>query len=119
STAETLPATVGELHGFELTIHCDRCGRHHRLHPAAKTPHARTLLVSLVTRLRCRATRDGEACTGQPRRLILASDDRRWVREASGVWTEDDTAYWEDADFDAHREAAARPVIAQPTARAA
>ena len=94
-----LPVSVADLDGFELVVHCDRCGRHHRLHPGIADFAPRAKLSSLLQSLLCRATRNGRLCGGRPRRLILSRDDRRWVLEAKGGWVEDDSAFWEDEDF--------------------
>lgn len=95
-----LPVSVADLDGFELVVHCDRCGRHHRLHPGIADLAPRARLSSLLQSLLCRAQRAGRLCGGRPRRLILTRDDRRWVLEPKGEWVEDDSAFWEEADFE-------------------
>jgi hypothetical protein len=56
-------------------------------------------LVTLLERQVCGARRQGRACGGLPRRLVLVRDERRWMLEASGAWTEDDSVFWEHSDF--------------------
>lgn len=101
ATIGALPRTIADLGGFELTADCDRCGRHLRLHPGPTELGLRTRLVSLLKQLTCSARRNGSACAGRPRRLILTRDDRRWCLDHSGLWSEDQGAVWEDADFEA------------------
>jgi len=108
----TLPVTVEDLAGFELMSDCDRCGRLHRVYPTPHDLHPRMRLVDLIGTLLCRARRDGRACGGRPRRLVLAYEGStipgsyhhlspQWTLDAGGDWMEDDSAYWEDADFTA------------------
>ena len=110
----TLPMSVAALADFELSADCDRCGRHLQLYPGPADFHPRTRLVSLLHRLNCRAQRNGRPCDGQPRRLILARGERRWVLDQAGTWVEDDTLFWESRDFDAMPER--RKSGAHPTA---
>jgi len=98
----TLPVRIADLDGCELTSHCDCCGRHFRLYPGHADFDPRMKLVSLLDRVTCGARRNGRACGGLPRRLVLVRDERQWVLEASGEWLEDDSQYWELADFEAH-----------------
>jgi len=106
-----LPVRMADLDGCELTVHCDCCGRHLRLHPGIADFHPNTHLSRLLERLTCTARRNGRSCGGRPRRLILLRDERQWVLDASGDWQEDESAYWEESDFEMlaeprHREAA-------------
>jgi hypothetical protein len=101
AVGNALPTRIGDLDGCELVSHCDRCGRHLRLYPGHADFDSRTKLVSLLNRLVCGATRNGRACGGQPRRLVLVRDERRWTLEASAGWIEDDSLFWEPADFEA------------------
>jgi hypothetical protein len=97
-----LPMRIGDLDRSELISHCDCCGRHFRLYPGHADFDSRTKLVSLLDRLVCGARRDGRACGGLPRRLVLVRDERRWVLDASGEWLEDESQFWEPGDFEAH-----------------
>lgn len=100
-SADSLPMRIADLDDCELLAHCDCCGRHLRLYPGHAGFDARMRLSSLFARLSCTGRRNGDACGGLPRRLVLLRNERRWVLEAStGQWTEDDYAFWEDADFD-------------------
>jgi hypothetical protein len=105
-----LPVTVEDLAGFEMMSHCDRCGRMHRVYPSGQDLHPRMRLVDLIGTLLCRTRRDGRACGGRPRRLILAHEGRlieggyhhlspQWTLDATGVWVEEGDAFWEEADF--------------------
>ncbi len=100
-----LPATVEDLAGFELHSQCDRCGRTHRVYPSPQDLHPRMRLVDLIGTLLCRARRDGRTCAGRPRRVVLRHEDTSvaysptWTLEPSGEWSEDDTQFWEAADF--------------------
>lgn len=94
-----LPMLISELAEHELHAHCDRCGRQLRLHPGPLALNPRARLSSLIGNLVCTARRGGRSCGGQPRRLELIHDDRRWVLEAGGAWVEDENVYWEAADF--------------------
>lgn len=105
-----LPVTVEDLAGFELMSHCDRCGRLHRVYPGPQDLHPRMRLVDLIGTLLCRARRDGRVCAGRPRRLVLAYEggsipgsfrhlSPQWTLDASGEWVEEDSAFWEEADF--------------------
>jgi hypothetical protein len=107
-----LPAIVEDLAGFELMSHCDRCGRMHRVYPGPQDLHPRMRLVDLIGTLLCRARRDGRVCGGRPRRLVLAHEGSalpgsyhhlspQWTLDASGEWMEEDSAFWEEADFPA------------------
>jgi hypothetical protein len=98
-----LPLLVAELGDCDLHAHCDRCGRALRLHPGPIHLAPRARLASLLDQLHCGARRNGAACGGRPRRLILTRDERRWVLEAAGGWVEDDTVFWEQSDFEAMR----------------
>jgi hypothetical protein len=102
--ADTLPVHIADLDGCELVSHCDRCGRHFRLYPGHADFDSRTRLVSLLNRLSCSARRDGSACGGLPRRLMLVRDDRQWLLDASGEWVEDESVFWENSDFEARAE---------------
>jgi hypothetical protein len=97
-----LPVCIADLDGSELIAHCDCCGRQLRLYPGPTGLDPRTRLVSLLDRLVCGARRNGRACGGLPRRLMLVLDERQWVLEASGEWIEDDSVFWEHSDFEAH-----------------
>jgi hypothetical protein len=99
-----LPTRIGDLDGCELAAHCESCGRQFRLYPGPADFDSRTKLVSLLDRLACRARRNGRACGGLPRRLVLVREERQWLLDASGEWVEDDFACWEQADFDARAE---------------
>jgi hypothetical protein len=96
----TLPSLVSDLGEGELTAHCDRCGRHLRLHPGPADLNPRARLARLLDTLRCSAQRRGSRCDGLPRRLILIREERQWVLEADGDWAEDTGTYWEQADFE-------------------
>jgi hypothetical protein len=96
-----LPLRVSELADCELLAHCDRCGRHLRLHPGPVHLRPQARLADLLDSLRCTARRQDRSCGGLPRRLILIREERQWVLEADGDWTEDTSAYWEEADFEA------------------
>ena len=109
AVGDTLPTHVADLDGCELVCHCDRCGRHFRLYPGHADFGARTRLVSLLDRLACVARRNGSACKGLPRRLVLVRDERQWHLDASGDWIEDDSAFWERSDFDSRAESGASP----------
>lgn len=100
ASRDALPTRIADLDGSTLTSHCDCCGRHFQLYPGHADFNARTKLVSLLARLVCGARRNGRACGGRPRRLMLVRDDRQWVLDASKEWAEDDSAYWEPADFE-------------------
>jgi hypothetical protein len=108
--ADILPKTVEDLAGFELMSHCDRCGRMHRVYPGPHDLHPRMRLVDLIGAVLCRARRDGRACGGRPRRLVLAREGRtvagsyhhlgdQWTLDATGSWIEDESLFWEEADF--------------------
>ena len=108
--AVSLPTTVADLTGFELMSHCDRCGRLHRVYPSPQDLHPRMRLVDLIGTLLCRARRDGRACGGRPRRLVLAYEGStvpgslrhlspQWTLDASGEWVEEDAVFWEESDF--------------------
>jgi hypothetical protein len=108
--AISLPVTVADLAGFELMSHCDRCGRLHRVYPSGQDLHPRMRLVDLIGTLLCRARRDGRACGGRPRRLVLAYEGSaipgsyhhlspQWTLDAAGEWIEEESAFWEAADF--------------------
>jgi hypothetical protein len=96
---DALPLTIGGLGEHELHVQCDRCGRLHRLYPghAAHAPGLR--LTTLLARLECTARRGGDACSGPARRLVLIREERRWVLEPGGGWVEDESSFWESADF--------------------
>jgi len=107
---ERLPVTISDLDGFELTAHCDRCGRFHRVYPGPQDLHPRMRLVDLIGTLLCRARRDGRLCGGRPRRLLLSREGSavagsyhhlspQWTLEASGAWVEDEALFWQDSDF--------------------
>jgi hypothetical protein len=96
-----LPMRIADLGDGELTAHCDRCGRHLRLYPGPSGLDPRTGLVNLLERLVCGAQRQGGACGGLPRRLILLRDELQWVLDQSGDWVEDESAFWELSDFEA------------------
>jgi hypothetical protein len=98
---DVLPMRIADLGDCELTAHCDRCGRHLRLYPGPSVLDSRTGLVSLLERLVCGAQRQGGACGGLPRRLILLRDERHWVLDESGGWVEDESVFWEPSDFEA------------------
>ncbi|MDQ7246624.1 hypothetical protein [Dongia sedimenti] len=100
----TLPMRIADLDGCELVSHCDRCGRHLRLYPGHADFDSRTRLVSLLDRLACSAQRNGRACGGLPRRLMLVRDERRWLLDAAGEWVEDQSLFWEPGDFEARAE---------------
>ena len=108
--AVPLPVTVEDLAGYELMSHCDRCGRLHRVYPSARDLRPRMRLVDLIGTLLCRARRDGRACGGRPRRLVLAREGRamegslhhlspQWTLDARGDWVEEDGLFWEESDF--------------------
>ena len=108
--AVPLPVTVEDLAGYELMSHCDRCGRLHRVYPSARDLRPRMRLVDLIGTLLCRARRDGRACGGRPRRLVLAREGRalegsfhhlspQWTLDPAGEWIEEDFALWEAGDF--------------------
>jgi hypothetical protein len=99
-----LPNVVADLDGCELVSHCDCCGRHFRLYPGHAAFGPRTRLVSLLTRLSCSGRHKGQSCGSRPRRLILVRDERQWVLDGAGVWAEDESAFWEESDFDAISE---------------
>jgi hypothetical protein len=101
---DSLPMRISDLHGCELISHCDCCGRHLRLYPGPAGFDSSTRLDSLLERLVCGARRNGRACTGLPRRLVLVRDDRQWMLEASGDWVEDESVFWEHSDFAARAE---------------
>jgi hypothetical protein len=96
-----LPIYVADLDGCELVSHCDCCGRHFQLYPGHVAFGPRTRLVRLLTQLSCSARRNGRPCGGHPRRLILVRDERQWVLDSAGEWTEDASVFWEQSDFDA------------------
>jgi hypothetical protein len=106
-----LPLTVGDLAGFALMSHCDRCGRVHRVYPSPRDLHPRMRLVDLIGTLFCQARRGGRACGGRPRRLILAREGHgvagslhhlstQWTLDETGAWVEDETLFWEAGDFE-------------------
>jgi hypothetical protein len=106
----SLPVTVEDLAGFELMSHCDRCGRMHRVYPSPQDLHPRMRLVDLIGILLCRVRRDGRACGGRPRRLVLSYEGSatdgslhhlspHWTLDATGEWIEDDSLFWEESDF--------------------
>jgi hypothetical protein len=108
--AVVLPRTVEDLSGFELMSQCDRCGRMHRVHPSGQDLHPRMRLVDLIGVLLCRARREGRACAGRPRRLILSYEGHnvtdgyrylgpQWTLDVTGAWVEEDSAFWEESDF--------------------
>jgi hypothetical protein len=108
--AGALPLTVEALTGYQLTSHCDRCGRLHRVYPGPHDLHPRMRLVDLIGTLLCRARRDGRACGGRPRRLVLAREGHAveghwhhltptWTLDHAGEWVEDEGLFWEDSDF--------------------
>jgi hypothetical protein len=101
---EALPVRIGDLEGGELTSHCDCCGRHLRLYPGHADFNSRLKLVSLLGRRVCGAHRNGRACGGRPRRLLLVLDERQWMLDATGEWREDESQFWEPADFEALAE---------------
>ena len=105
---DALPLRIADLGTCELVSHCDRCGRHLRLYPGPTGLDPRTGLVNLSQRLVCGAQRQGAACGGLPRRLVLERDERRWVLEAAGDWIEDAFAFWEHGDFEARTERSGR-----------
>jgi hypothetical protein len=96
-----LPLVVADLDGCELVAHCDCCGRHFRLYPGHAAFGPRTRLVSLLAQLSCSARHKGRSCGSRPRRLILVRDERQWVLDGTGAWTEDESVFWEQSDFDA------------------
>jgi hypothetical protein len=107
---DALPKTVEDLAGFELMSHCDRCGRLHRVHPGPHDLHPRMRLVDMIGTLLCRARRDGRACGGRPRRLVLAREghavpgsyhhlSEQWTLDATGHWIEEESLFWEAEDF--------------------
>lgn len=104
SARHVLPTRIADLADCELHVDCDRCGRQFRLYPGHAGFDSRTRLSSLLARLACTARRAGDACGGLPRRLVLVRDERRWVLDAAGEWSEDDFAFWEPADFEARAE---------------
>jgi hypothetical protein len=108
--AVPLPVTVEDLAGFELMSQCDRCGRLHRVYPGPQDLHPRMRLVDLIGTLLCRARRDGRACGGRPRRLVLSREGssvpgslyhlaEQWTLDARGEWAPDDSLYWDEGDF--------------------
>jgi hypothetical protein len=108
--AVPLPVTVDDLAGYELMSHCDRCGRMHRVYPSPHDLHPRMRLVDLIGTLLCRARRDGRACGGRPRRLVLAREDRalegsyhhlspQWTLDPAGEWVEEEGLLWDESDF--------------------
>ena len=101
---DTLPMRIADLGDGELVSHCDGCGRHFRLYPGHADFHSQTKLISLLGRLACGVRRNSRTCGGLPRRLVLVRDERQWVLDASGDWSEDDSAFWERSDFDARAE---------------
>ncbi|GAB2176253.1 hypothetical protein [Dongia sp. agr-C8] len=96
-----LPTRIADLGDSELLSHCDCCGRQFRLYPGHAGFDSRTKLMTLLGRLACSARRNGRACGGRPRRLVLVRDEQQWVLDASGEWLEDDSAFWEPSDFEA------------------
>jgi hypothetical protein len=96
-----LPTRIADLDGCEISAHCECCGRHFQLYPGHAGFDSRMKLVSLLDRLTCGARRNGRACGGLPRRLMLLRDDQQWQLDASGEWVADDSAFWEPADFEA------------------
>ena len=106
---DALPTRIADLDGSELVAHCDRCGRHLRLYPGHADFDSRTRLISLFDRLACGARREGHACGGLPRRLVLVRDERQWALDASGDWIEDEALFWEPGDFEARAERSRRP----------
>jgi len=101
NAVEALPLLIADLGDGELVAHCDCCGRHFQLYPGHADFDAKTRLVSLLDRLVCGARRNGDACGGLPRRLILTRDERSWVLDSSGQWIEDHAQFWEHSDFEA------------------
>jgi len=108
AVGDALPMRIADLGARELVSHCDRCGRHLRLYPGHADFDSRTRLVSLLDRLVCGARRDGRACGGLPRRLVLVRDERQWMLEASGDWVEDESLFWEHGDFELRAEQGGR-----------
>ncbi len=104
-----LPTRIADLEGYALVCHCDSCGRHLQLYPGHADFDSRMKLVSLLGRLACGAQRNGRACGGLPRRLVLLRDDRQWMLDSSGDWREDDSQFWEPSDFEAHAAHDSRP----------
>ena len=98
---QNLPMRIADLDGCELIAQCDGCGRHLRLYPGHADFDSRLHLVGLLDRLVCTARHHGRACGGLPRRLMLVRDERQWILEASGEWIEDESVFWEQADFEA------------------
>ena len=98
----SLPARIADLDGYALSSHCDCCGRHFQLYPGHADFDSRLKLTRLFEQLVCGARRNGRACGGMPRRLVLMRDERQWVLEASGEWLEDESQFWEASDFEAH-----------------
>lgn len=111
AAARALPMRVSELEGCELIVQCDRCGRLHRLYPGPADLDPRAGLAGLLTRLSCVARTRGRACGGRPRRLELVRDECRWVMDQSGVWIEDDSAFWESGDFAVLAQRGAQPTL--------
>jgi hypothetical protein len=112
---EALPLTVGDLAGFELASHCERCGRVHPVYPGPRDLHPRMRLVDLIGTLLCQARRGGRTCGGRPRRLILAREGHgtagsfhhlsaQWTLDQTGAWVEDETLFWGAGDFEALAE---------------
>jgi hypothetical protein len=101
ASATALPTRVVDLDGCELMAHCDGCGRHFQLYPGPAHLDSRMKLVRLLDRHVCGARRNGRACGGLPRRLVLVRDAQEWVLDASGEWRADDSAFWEPSDFEA------------------
>ena len=98
---DALPMHIADLGSGELVSHCDRCGRYLHLYPGPTGLDPCTRLVNLLERLVCTAQRNGGACGGLPRRLVLMRDERRWVLDDSGDWVEDRSVFWEHSDFEA------------------
>jgi len=107
---DALPMRIADLGVCELVSHCDRCGRHFRLYPGPTGLDPRTSLVNLLERLVCGAQRQGGACGGLPRRLVLVRDEQQWHLDASGDWIEDESVFWEHSDFAARAEGSGRQV---------
>jgi hypothetical protein len=99
-----LPIRIADLDGCELACHCEGCGRHFQLYPGHAAFDSRMKLVSLLDRHVCSAQRNGRACGGLPRRLVLMRDAQQWLLDVSGEWVEDDSAFWEPSDFEARAE---------------
>ena len=99
-----LPVRIADLKGDELSAQCDCCGRHLRLYPGFADHHPNTHLTRLFEQLTCTARRRGKRCGGHMRHLILLRDEQQWMLDAAGAWAEDESVYWEAADFEAAAE---------------